>query len=578
MSVKLTSWMIRFAVVLAAVAALAHRAFVNLPYAGVGVDDANIFFVYARNLAHGAGLVYNIGGERVEGFSSPLWVLISGFFYLLTAHPERILLGFNILVISLALTATTAHIDRSMRSGFGSNNPWPFSATSLLLMIWTLAVPGYICWTTVPLMETGLWSCLILLASMIVARAAQPGDEGRRSRIFAAAIIPLLLLARPEGMAWSLVVITLIGFITLVVSRSWMSAVRAAVMPAISFVATMAVLTIFRKMYFGYPLPNTYYAKVSPDRAYSLQAGWEYFNEFLGSNQLLLPLIATAALCALILPIRTIVKWRNPPTMFQVSAFTTSVFVLVGLLIPILVGGDHFRMFRFYQPIWPLIVLPVCYLLANPIRKVKAPDMLRRASWLRYAVVIPALVCIPRFDAATWKNLATTRLSQEYELAQIGRDSGTFLNELFAGNLPSVGAVAVGGIKYTYDGFLNDLMGLNNVEMAHFPGDRRGIKNHAAFSKDVFYRQAPDVMFLFLMPATPVDEVNVGHRMIRDALTNRWVNEPVKGLYHDAAFREKYQLAAVRRAGAIDGWRLIAFFRKDFLAGLQQGPFEVIVL
>ena len=35
-----------------------------------GIDDANIYFVYARNLANGHGFVYNIGGERVEGFTS----------------------------------------------------------------------------------------------------------------------------------------------------------------------------------------------------------------------------------------------------------------------------------------------------------------------------------------------------------------------------------------------------------------------------------------------------------------------------------------------------------------------------
>src|SRR6187402_2180008 len=42
----------------------------------VGYDDANIFFVYARNLVDGHGFVYNAGGEHVEGFSSFLWLLI----------------------------------------------------------------------------------------------------------------------------------------------------------------------------------------------------------------------------------------------------------------------------------------------------------------------------------------------------------------------------------------------------------------------------------------------------------------------------------------------------------------------
>src|SRR3954451_10285533 len=38
-------------------------------------DDAMISMRYAKNLANGYGLVWNPGGERVEGYTNPLWVL-----------------------------------------------------------------------------------------------------------------------------------------------------------------------------------------------------------------------------------------------------------------------------------------------------------------------------------------------------------------------------------------------------------------------------------------------------------------------------------------------------------------------
>src|ERR1700704_4151585 len=38
-------------------------------------DDAMISMRYARNLAHGYGLVWNPGGEHVEGYTNFLWVL-----------------------------------------------------------------------------------------------------------------------------------------------------------------------------------------------------------------------------------------------------------------------------------------------------------------------------------------------------------------------------------------------------------------------------------------------------------------------------------------------------------------------
>ena len=38
-------------------------------------DDAMIAMRYARNLADGYGLVWNPGGERVEGFTNPIWTI-----------------------------------------------------------------------------------------------------------------------------------------------------------------------------------------------------------------------------------------------------------------------------------------------------------------------------------------------------------------------------------------------------------------------------------------------------------------------------------------------------------------------
>jgi len=46
-------------------------------------DDATISMQYARNLAQGAGPGWNAGGERVEGFTNPLWVAFMALFHLL---------------------------------------------------------------------------------------------------------------------------------------------------------------------------------------------------------------------------------------------------------------------------------------------------------------------------------------------------------------------------------------------------------------------------------------------------------------------------------------------------------------
>jgi len=46
-------------------------------------DDAMISMRYARNLAEGYGLVWNPGGDKVEGFSNGLWMLFMALIHLL---------------------------------------------------------------------------------------------------------------------------------------------------------------------------------------------------------------------------------------------------------------------------------------------------------------------------------------------------------------------------------------------------------------------------------------------------------------------------------------------------------------
>ena len=67
-------------------------------------DDAYISFRYADNFARGDGLVFNPGGERVEGYTNFLWVLLLAGGRLAGIPPESaapVLTG----VLTLALWA-----------------------------------------------------------------------------------------------------------------------------------------------------------------------------------------------------------------------------------------------------------------------------------------------------------------------------------------------------------------------------------------------------------------------------------------------------------------------------------------
>src|ERR1700682_834036 len=53
-------------------------------------DDAMISMRYARNLAHGFGLVWNAGGQPVQGYTNPLWVLYMSLIHLFRISESKI--------------------------------------------------------------------------------------------------------------------------------------------------------------------------------------------------------------------------------------------------------------------------------------------------------------------------------------------------------------------------------------------------------------------------------------------------------------------------------------------------------
>ncbi len=412
-----------------------------------GIDDADIFFVYARHLSDGHGFVYNIGGERVEGFTSLLWTLICACLFRVSDHIEVPLYAINLLIGVATLWVCLRKVQKPV--------------VFLLLLA---AVPAWFAWCQVTLMETGLWCRLLTLAILAVVD---------RRNLLLALLLPLLVVTRPESMAWGIWLLLML-FVRTGGLGGWRSGLKYMMLPAACFAAALLALVAFRMDYFGYPVPNTYYAKVSPNMFRNLLLGTGYLLQYLALN----PVVVLAAIVWVGVAWRGLRRWRSgldEPAMLALC-------LLPGIGIPVLVGGDHFGGFRFYQPIWPLL----CLLVAN-----EWPAVQERLSPKRTRVVLVALVLLgwTLFPFTTW-------LKHEFRIAQQGRETGAALDAMF-GDLdqpPTVATITAGGSKVAYPGTVYDLMGLNNTEMAHAPGPRTGYKNHTAFNRDVFYGWHPDIL------------------------------------------------------------------------------------
>ncbi len=581
-----------FAIALAVIFPAAMRVRPRIEAVDVGVDDANIFFVYARNVADGRGFVWNPNSRRVEGFSSPMWLLLITPFFAVSTHPEPHLFMLSVIVLASGLAVVL-----SLLTGSKFAPPTPSCSHTVLIvslaaawLLWCLTQPMFIVWTTQTLMETGLWCVVVLLGTAVAIGCATRRNPASPPPVLWLAT-PLILLARPEGMMLAGVLLAAESAAKLLRGKPLRAWARHTVGSLLIYGIALGAITAFRLLYFGYPLPNTYYAKVSPDRAYTLQCGWDYFIEFARSHAAL-PVfaliallgsiaLAGAGLIALVISIRGKNGSSRDIPSSVIAACISSVAVTAGLLAPILVGGDHFDGFRFYQPIWPLLPLPALFLILLAADRLAA-NRPHAGRWAALVFGVSALIagfCFFRPDTAAWQNVGKRRLVDEFRLARDGRELGRALNRVFAETPPEVGAIAVGGIQFTYSGPVNDLMGLSNIEMAHHPGERKGIKNHAAFSKEVFYRQQPAVMVPAAFPADARPHIAAQMpRFLHQYLTHRWVLGPLQGLPRDPEFRRLYVPALVSRADATSAESIGAFYRRDFLESLTTNANYVVAV
>ena len=80
-------------------------------------DDAMIAMRYAKSIAAGLGPVYN-PGERVEGYTGPLWVLLLALMHL--AHPSVAIAPLLALLLSWASVVATVWAFQGMMKGYGA--------------------------------------------------------------------------------------------------------------------------------------------------------------------------------------------------------------------------------------------------------------------------------------------------------------------------------------------------------------------------------------------------------------------------------------------------------------------------
>ncbi len=311
--------------VFAALLALAALLFLRCAWQS---DDAYIAFRTAWNWVHGYGLRWNVD-ERVQSFTSPLWMALAAACLRLTGE---------VYVSTLALSAALATAALGLSAGISRDGSSRWVSMALLL-----ASGALVDFAACGLENPAGYLLLSALLWLTLRSEASPTPRGMGGLWLLAALLSLarqdlLLLALP-ALLWE-------------TARARPRA--KAVVAALLGLAPWVAWELFSILYYGYPFPNTAYAKLNLDipRLELWGRGLAYLADSLRHDPATL-LVAGVALGRAL--------WRG-----RAAERAWAVGISLYLLYIVDIGGD-FMSGRFVS--WlPILAVPLLAPLWEPLR------------------------------------------------------------------------------------------------------------------------------------------------------------------------------------------------------------------
>ncbi|HMJ07628.1 MAG TPA: hypothetical protein VK468_01400 [Pyrinomonadaceae bacterium] len=215
-------------------------------------DDAFITFRFAQHLADGVGLVWNLGGERVEGFTSFLHVLLLAVGFDAGIDPWT----WSLIISGSSVVITAVLLIFLLRHQFGSVHPAAAVVIGIYLIDRCTALHT----------DTGLETQLFVAVLACTYTAAFLFVDSPRwaSAIGLAVFIFISCLCRPEAVLYGAAVYFALAVFAAshISDRTFFKNIssKLAVSMAIVTVGGLAYVA-WKYAYFGYVLPNPYYVK-----------------------------------------------------------------------------------------------------------------------------------------------------------------------------------------------------------------------------------------------------------------------------------------------------------------------------
>ena len=472
----------RWVIVCVAFGALANYMFAQLSWT---IDDAYITYRYAENVVAGHGPVYN-PGEAVEGYTCFSWMSLLALAGM-AGVPVPVFAKFAGMISVFGSVSLLAFWDRVESSVSRSD--------ALVAAVLLATCASFAQWGPSG-METGLF-CLLAVAVVFVylrlwSRPTAP------TAVALGTLGCLLTMTRPNG-----IVLLAVILIHALRQRRDLPTKTLGIMVG-AFVILYGSYFLWRMDFYGFFLPNTFYAKVGSSNA-QLNRGVRYV------------IAAMPAFGLLVAPIVSSWGVRRESTPARNATPLLLALTLTHIVYVILVGGDNFPAHRFLVVIVPFLCLlsvrGVSLIAANPSRKA-----LLLATLVGYNFVARA------FDPET-----RVRIRRDYVAAH-----GTLVGRYLADFTPDGSLIATnsaGALAYYSGRPTVDMLGLNAAEIAHTPAATMGSGKAGHEKGNGFYvlSREPDYI-LFGPPKGSVEPMFKGGKELAELGTfkRRYVLEQVK--------------------------------------------------
>jgi arabinofuranosyltransferase len=512
-------------------------------YLNCVAEDAFISLRFAKNLASGHGLVWNVGEPPVEGYTDFLWVI-------LCAAAMRVGIDGVRAAQMLGITSGVALIVLTYLGGKATG----WSDRVALVPPALLAAAGPLATWSTSGMEMVLFATLVFTSALLVAAFWR--DERPSLMIGAAAVLLLATLARPEG---AMIAVILFG-----ASLLFAAYARPRLMTSIAAgVATFAVLfaAYFAWRYHRYHdlLPNTYYAKTGGGLPQVVRGAMLAFIFYMQFAVPLLPWGLVALWEAGVPRPRVdrlaVVTWLRRWALVLLG----TLIVIAYTLYTIAVGGDYMAMHRFYVPVLPFVYLCVGACAAilyarQPQRTIGYAALLAvslAGTFFPSTRLERGFFTTPPVQHGDWRGVQVERWHVA-RLTVIGR----FFNGYRREYSETLATSAIGAIGYYADMRVDDVHGLVDPHIAHLPAPADFAKHRPGHGRtDLEYsfdRRPTYFMFPRDLTPTPVELWRYVPESLRDQVNRDyvhrsvWLVDPVNGEQGYFTFFERRDSAAKR--------------------------------